>query len=200
MMKKTKPFHDAVKSLRHCEICLDEIQQENTSALAYEFFYNSFIFYINQSWELAVQAFQMPPIPVLGQELIDNVNTMRNRDDPLLQYVREARNQLAHRENILWISDEENQKPEGLGSVVNLSAGYYKVGSNRYSCAALPSLVLNFVGSQVAAKPITTRNQKKIAVPQNNAGQEIENSPLGLMEASYKSYGKKIERLLQLRD
>nr|WP_298249111.1 hypothetical protein [uncultured Halomonas sp.] len=195
-MKKITPFHDAAKAFAHCEVCLDEIQREELPAWAYEFFFNSFIFYINQAWELAVGAFRASKCTSApGQDLIDRVKKMRDRDDPLLLYVREARNQLAHRESVLWISDEEPKMPEGLGSIVNLGPSYYTTEWKRYSCVVLPSLSFNFVGTRVAAKPVLSRGGEMIAVPEVNEGQE--NSPLNIMVAAYTFYGKSFDQLFQ---
>jgi len=197
-MKKITPFHDPAKALAHCEVCLDEIQREKIPAWAYEFFFNSFVFCINQAWELSVEAFQMTKCTsVPGQALIDRVKQMRDRDDPLLLYVREARNQLAHRESILWISDEEPKMPEGVGSIVNLGASYYTTDWKRYSCTVLPSLSFNFAGTQVAAKPVVTRKGGVVAVPENNAGQTLDNSPFSIMRAAYEFYGKNFNDLFQ---
>jgi hypothetical protein len=198
LMKKITPFHDPAKAFAHCEVCLDEIQREKLPAWAYEFFYNSFIFYINQAWELAVEAFHTSKCSSApGQALIDRVKRMRDRDDPLLLYVREARNQLAHRESVLWISDEEPRMPEGLGNVVNLGSSYYTTNWKRYSCAVLPSLSFNFAGTQVAAKPVSTKKGGIVPVPETNEGQSVDNSPLGIMRAAYEYYGQNFDKLFQ---
>ena len=197
-MKKITPFHDPAKAFAHCEVCFDEIQRENLPAWAYEFFFNSFIFYINQAWELAVEAFQISECSSApGKALIDCVKQMRDRDDPLLLYVREARNQLAHRESVLWISDEEPEMPDGLGKVVNLGESYYTTDWKRYSCVVLPSLSFNFAGTQVAAKPVTTKKGEIVTVPETSAGKEVDNSPLGIMRAAYEFYGQNFDKLFQ---
>lgn len=199
LMKKITPFHDPAKAFAHCEVCLDEIQREGLAAWAYEFFFNAFIFYINQAWELAVEAFHTSKSDaVSGDALIDQVKLMRDRDDPLLLYVREARNQLAHRESVLWISDEEPKMPEGVGAIVNLGASYYSTDWKRYSCAVLPSLSSNFVGTKVAAKPVANKKGVKVPVPEANEGQAIDSSPLGIMRAAYECYGRNFAKLIQL--
>lgn len=198
LMKKITPFHDPAKAFAHCEVCLDEIQREKLPAWAYEFFFNSFVFYINQAWELAVEAFHTSKCDsVSGEALIDHVKLMRDQDDPLLLYVREARNQLAHRESVLWISDEEPKMPEGVGNIVNLGASHYATSWKRYSCTVLPSFSSNFVGTQVAAKPVTNRKGLTVAVPEANEGQAIDSSPLGIMRAAYECYGQNFAKLFQ---
>lgn len=198
-MKKITPFHDPAKAFAHCEVCLDEIQREKLPPWAYEFFFNSFVFYINQAWELAIEAFRTSKCEsTAGENLIGRVKLMRDRDDPLLLYVREARNQLAHRESVLWISDEEPKMPEGVGTIINLGASYYATDWKRYSCTVLPSLSSNFVGTQVAAKPVTDKKGAKVAVPEENEGQAIDSSPLGIMRAAYECYGQNFAKLFQL--
>jgi len=199
-MNKTNPFLDPAKALAYCEVCLDEIQRENLHPLAYEFFFNSFIFSINQFWELTVKAFENSKCTsTSGLALIRRVNAMR-ADDQLLLYVREARNQLAHRESVLWISDDEIETQDGLGAVVSLGANYYTTDMKRYSCLVLPSLSLNFVGTTVAAKPVFNKQQIKIAVPKKNSGQSIGNTPLDIMNAAYDFYGQKFGELIQFTE
>lgn len=198
LMKKITPFHDPAKAFAHCEVCLDEIQREKLPAWAYEFFFNSFIFYINQAWELAVEAFRTSNCDsASGKALISRVKLMRDRDDPLLLYVREARNQLAHRESVLWISDEEPKMPEGLGNIVNLGASYYTTNWKRYSCTVLPSLSCNFAGTKIAAKSVANKNGGKVAVPQTSEGQAIDNSPFGIIRAAYEFYGQNFAKLFE---
>lgn len=198
LAKKIDPFHDAAKALAHCEVCLDEIQIKQLPAWSYEFFYNSFIFYINQSWELATVAFQLSNnTPEDGQALVEHVRSMRDDQDALLVYLREARNQLAHRENVLWISHEEPKKPEGLGAITNLDASFYTTDHRRYSCKVLPSLSFNFAGTDVAAKPVFDKKKNLVPVPLVCNGLPIDNSPLGIMKAAYEFYGQSFGKLIQ---
>lgn len=198
LTKKITPFHDPAKSFAHCEVCLDEIQSEKLPAWAYEFFFNSFIFCINQAWELTEKAFDISKCTsATGLALIDCVKLMRDRDDPLLLYVREARNQLAHRESVLWVSDEETEMPDGLGKIVTLGASYYTSDWKKYSCVVLPSLSLNFAGTQVAVKPVSTKKGEVVAVPETSKGQTLDNSPLGIMRAAYEFYGQNFDTLFQ---
>ena len=62
----------------------------------------------------------------------------------------------------------------------------------------LPSLSSNFVGTQVAAKPVTDKKGAKVAVPEGNEGQAIDSSPLGIMRAAYECYGQNFAKLFQL--
>lgn len=199
LMKKITPFHDSAKAFAHCELCLDEIQREHIPAWAFEFFFNSFIFYINQAWELAEKGFDKSKCTSIdGEVLIKYVKKLREKDNALLRYVREARNQLAHRESVLWISDEESTIPDGVGDIVELAASYYTTDRRRYSCVVLPSLSFNFAGTRVAARPVYTISGNVVAVPNKNEGQIPDNSPLGIMRAAYTFYGQHFEKLFQL--
>lgn len=197
LTQKTSPFHDAAKAFGHCEICIEEVQRAKIPPWAYEFFYNSFILAINQAWELSVKGFgSLDCDSLIGRELIEKVSLLRAANSHLLGYVREARNQLVHSESILWLSDEESNAPDGIGVVVNLSDSYYATNWQKYSCVVLPSMSCNFAGTQVAVKPVQTRKGKIIPVPKKLKNIELDNSPLGIMRASYEFYGKNFKALV----
>ncbi|MGQ4276856.1 hypothetical protein ACQ5ES_07405 [Pseudidiomarina sp. E22-M8] len=197
LTKKTSPFHNAAKAFAHCEICIEEVQRAKIPPWAYEFFYNSFIWAINQAWEFSEKGFELLNCDsVIGRELIKKVSLLRARESQFLKYVREARNQLAHRESIIWLSDEEPNAPEGIGATISLSDSYYATNRHRYSCVVLPSMSCNFSGTQIAVKPVYDKKGNIIPVPKTLENTEIDNSPLGIMRASYEYYGENFKALV----
>jgi hypothetical protein len=204
MSSKHLHFYNAAKVLEDCELCLSAIENSQISLHGYEFFYNTFIFKINQCWELANEYFlKLDGDLQVAKEFVASLNSMRDikssNKDPLLIYIKEARNQLAHREDILWISSEESSIPDGLGHQINFGSSYVSQSAKLYSRCVLPSLSLNFADIYIAAKPVSHRSGEEIPVPLSCCGIKMkDNSPLNIMTYSYEFYGQNLCKLIEL--
>lgn len=203
MIKDISEFYDAAKALSHCEIAMDQLVSEGLSDWAYEYYFNSFIFYINQSWELAQAACDRTDgTDAEAEALIDRVRRDRYGDDhvgddELVNYVRQARNQLTHRRAVLWLSSEED-RPEGIGTPIEVGPSSHKTDANRYSTMVTPSFALRFTPTKIAVRDVTSKGGDLVKVPTHHQGSEIENTPTNIAQLSYEYYGSTIERLQSL--
>lgn len=194
-------FYDAAKAFEQCEICLGYLQEKRLAISSYEFFFNSFILSINQAWELMRQEFNSKRFDKGHQLSIFMKNIEVSRDfrsidsDPLLTFIKEARNQLAHRESLLWISNQEVDCV-GLGAKINMGQEHFTVPYNRYSRVVLPSLSSTFCDVLIALKPVTTKDGTKVNVPSSCKGVNIKTDPFSVLYASYLYYGEQFEQLL----
>lgn len=196
------PFHDAAKALSHCELCIHQVLNKNISYADFEFFYTSFMFEINRFRELVhKQLIQLNNKEILSfsKKIERKVDIGTPFTDPLLAYVRYARNQLGHeRKNILWNSSDEGEV-EGLGVKENMGEYYNTKSIKCYSTSVLPSLQLNFVATYIAAKPVVAiKKGKKIELPVPNqcCGNIFENTPRNIMICAYKFYGQNFDKIV----
>lgn len=192
-------FFDTAKAFEHCEICLEYMHRDSTSLKGYVFFFNAFVFNINQAWELLCQELinrNVVDSVAMGfvREISDKRNFKSNNADPLLVYLKEARNQLSHRESILWISSDE-KKVDGLGKLVNMGQNHEVTSRKLYSRVVLPSLSSIFVDTFIALKPVRTRDNTLIPVPASCMGHSVTTTPFDVAYTSYDFYGQQFDKL-----
>lgn len=196
MNLKYTQYYDSAKSLSHCEFIIEQFNTQELPPWGFELLFNAFIVNINQAWELAHAAYKNNFSSILnGRKIIDRVYNDRTQNDDLLNFIREARNQLSHREAILWSSDEE-PRIDCIGKANIVGPSSNMRNKNSYSCAVLPSLNLNFTGTQIALKPIMDKKGTVLSVPVMHLNHKIQNDPINVMNISYEYYGVKFSELV----
>lgn len=201
MTESSLPFHSAAKALSHCELCLHHASNPDVGYTNFEFFYNSFIYYICLTNELIGEELcKIKDKEIIGFfRRIENMTDFNSPScDPLLSYVRFSRNQLTHNERILWNSSEYNDEEE-LGEKENLGQHHNVTSAKKYSTNVLPSLSLNFTDIYVAARPVTgklSKKTKKILVPNSCCGNFFKSTPRNIMLYSYEFYGQNFAKIV----
>lgn len=192
-------FHNSAKALKFCEACIHYAHNSQVGYINFELFYNTFIFEINRFWEITYTKGKESNCRTL-LSFLEEINNSRNywttSADPLLSYVKEARNQLAHDKNILWNSNEESII-EGLGKKENMGPHYDQVSKDLHSTAILPSLALCFSDVEIAAKTITTLRKDTIEVPVKCINNSFENTPRKIMTTTYDFYGQSFRKIIK---
>lgn len=196
MALKYTPYYDSAKSLSYCEFVIEQFNTQELSPWLFELLFNTFILNINHSWEMAKEAYQNNFSSILDvKKIIDRVNNDRTQNDDLIIFIREARNQLSHREAILWSSEAE-PKIEGIGKVNCFGPSSTLRNKKYFSCTILPSLYLNFIGTQIALKPIKKKDGNWLTVPDKHLNQKIQNDPINVVKITYNYYGNNIHELV----
>ena len=196
--KKLFEFYEVGKVLGHCEFCIHMSVRDDidVSYPAFEYLYNSFIYSINRFWELLEREVKTKfPSKSKAIDLVNHVKNMREQGkpetDPLLAYVKTARNQLAHNDSIVWRSDEYEVEPDGIGRKMQFGPSFEGKKASLHSTCVAPIVNINFVGAEMAAIPVTDqRNPIPMPPPNTCGGKAFDNDLRNIMFESYDLYGK----------
>lgn len=194
--RKVFGLYDAGKALSHCEMCLGGMKSKDISDHPYEFFFNSFVYYIDQAWELAEKYFEgLEEDYEVVERLTESVYDDRHGEDDLIHYIRHARNQLTHEESILHFSDEKEGENK-FGTPVEVSPQQYTRSTDKYSTIVMPSFRMSFGIVNIYAKPVTGHKEGVIVtVPNYHQGKRINNNPTNMAEMVYEYYGSCIKKM-----
>jgi len=195
-LRRVFGLYDAGKALSHCEMCLDGMKSEDISDHPYEFFYNSFVYYVDQAWKLAENHFKgLENNREIVDEVIEDVYSDRHGEDDLIHYMRHARNQLTHEKAILHFSEEKKGGGK-LGDPVEVIPYQYTRSTDRYSTIVMPSFRMSFGVVNIYSSPVTGHKEGLIVtVPDYHQERRLENNPTKMAELTYEYYGSCIERM-----
>lgn len=188
-------IYDVGKALSHCEMCLDGMKSEDISDHPYEFFYNSFVYYIDQAWKISDKYFaDFEEEYESVSETRQVVDNDRTGDDELIYYMHHARNQITHEGSILHFSEEEN--PANLGEPIQVEPHNYTRDTDRYSTIVMPSFRMSFNYIYVYAKPVSFHGGEiTVDVPNSHQGSNIDNNPNNMADLTYEYYGSRIQKM-----
>lgn len=111
--------------------------------------------------------------------------------DPLLKYLKIARNQAEHRrEPSLWVCSDPGEPPSSAGDVVYRPGGYIVRDAKSYAATMLPTLELDFVGARIALLPVADKKGRVIAIPNSHLGLHLtRNDPGTVTKLAVTFYG-----------
>lgn len=121
--------------------------------------------------------------------------------DPLIHYIKVARDQLSHRRGVLWHS-EHGPRPMDAGEAITREGAHAVRDHNRYAAAVLPTLVLDLIPTEAALVPIEERVTEKgkkaslitVPVPVEHDGRPLTaTDPTNCALAALKYYGEVLQ-------
>lgn len=186
-------LEDAFIDLDRAENHAHALKDENLGIHEYEEHFDQFLRYINSAWEKSVHELVETMRDDFRGDIDRDASEEARKSDPLIHYIKVARDQLSHRQGVLWHSGH-GKPPIGAGRLIQRGGSYLVRDRNSYAAAVLPTLSFNFVGGETALVGIMERVKGELVplpVPTMHRNKPLEsNDPTTSVLLTLEYYGK----------